>query len=401
MKNLEFNPIYLPVMESSHFYKILYGGRGSGKSYFVSDFLVILLASTPGRNLLALRKTKTHVRGSVFMGLLNSIQKLGLSKSVKVDKTTMVITFRNKNQIKCEGLDNAVNLKSMNFENGCSISDVWFEEAEQLSKADMETIDFSVRKGDPPQVILTFNPINKNMWIYKEFIERQALRGDTFVLRTSYLDNKFISEHFVKRMEALKRADPERYNVVGLGNFGNVEGIVYKNYKVQKNTHADEWFDSICYGFDFGFNDPMALVKLGFKDSCIYVLDELYVNNVTGDQFADLMELQGIPKTAPIYCDHQKEYIATIERHGYTDLRLAQKKNKEKWIYHTSSHNIYIDPKCENILKEIGVYKWIMDPSGRVLNKVSDGFDHALDAMLYGARPWVTEKMMVSPEVSW
>lgn len=382
-----FNEVYIPAMESNKRYKVIFGGRGSGKSRWASDFLVYLYLTVPNRNCLALRRTAKSSRTSTFNYIRSCISRWRLTEYVKINMQMMTFTFPNGNQIICSGLDDADKLKSIMFENGCDLSDIWFEEGDQIDLESFQTMDFTLR-GKNPQIIFTFNPVNKQNWIYKEFFEKTI--EDAFILRTNYLDNKFLNKEFIERMERLKQEDPELYEIIGLGNWGNLRDIVYKNYEIKKIPLTDEYYDYIYYGLDFGWNDPNALIKVGIKDQEIYILDEIYVSEVTDDELFEIMnDTYKIPLNALIFADHEPAKQARLMKLGYRNIVNAKKTDKESAVNQLSRKKIYINPDCENFIKEISMYRWRKDAHGNIMEKLTDGNDHLMDAMLYALRDWL------------
>ena len=395
-KNIEVLPAYVPLFESTCKYNVLYGGRGSGKSYAISDCIAILYSTSPGRNMLALRRYGNTVKNSVYNDLASAISRLGLKRFVKINKTERTFTFSNGNQIVCGGLDDGDKWKSLRFENG-DLSDIWFEEADQITEKSLNDIVLTMRGNvDNKKIFISFNPTTKNHWLYKRFFEVQD--DDVLTLQTCYLDNPYCSKDIVEELEKLKVRDPDLYYVIGLGNWGVLKDTVYRNYKVQQITLEESYYDSIMYGLDFGYNDPCCCLKVGFKDGNVYVLDELYKSYLIQEELYDLMlnDLQ-VPYSAIIKEDHEKDRIADLKRRGYKYIGLAEKTNKENAVVLLSSKNIYIHPNCVNTIREIGFYRWRKDPStDEPIEKLEDGNDHTLDALLYACRDWLKNQKNVS-----
>ena len=395
-KNIEVLPAYVPLFESTKKYNVLYGGRGSGKSYAISDCIAILYSTSPGRNMLALRRYGNTVKNSVYNDLASAISRLGLKRFVKINKTERTFTFSNGNQIVCGGLDDGDKWKSLRFENG-DLSDIWFEEADQITEKSLNDIVLTMRGNvDNKKIFISFNPTTKNHWLYKRFFEVQD--DDVLTLQTCYLDNPYCSKDIVEELEKLKVRDPDLYYVIGLGNWGVLKDTVYRNYKVQQITLEESYYDSIMYGLDFGYNDPCCCLKVGFKDGNVYVLDELYKSYLIQEELYDLMlnDLQ-VPYSAVIKADHEKDRIADLKRRGYKYIGLAEKTNKENAVVLLSSKNIYIHPNCVNTIREIGFYRWRKDPStDEPIEKLEDGNDHTLDALLYACRDWLKNQKNVS-----
>ena len=50
-------------------------------------------------------------------------------------------------------------------------------------------------------------------------------------MTTNYLCNEWLDEADKKVFERMKKNNPRRYQVAGLGNWGIVDGLVYENWK--------------------------------------------------------------------------------------------------------------------------------------------------------------------------
>lgn len=386
-----FNEVYIPIMSSRHRYKVIGGGRGSGKSRFTSDFLVFLYLKMANRNCLALRKTAKSCRTSVYNYIKSCISRWGLQDLVEINIQMMTFTFPNGNQIICGGLDDADKLKSIQFKNGADLTDVWFEEGDQINYKDFETLDFTLR-GENPQVIFTFNPVSKQNWIYKYFWEKQ--QDNTLRMITNYTQNRFLNKDFIKRMEKLKQDDPELYKIIGLGEWGNLKDIVYRRFEVEDFTKNEDYYDTILWGLDLGFNDPCALVKVGVKDSELYVLDEIYIGDSDSEELFDLMKnTYNVPLNALIQCDHMPMIQARLRKLGYKNIVNAIKTNKEQAVFQLSCMKIHVHSDCVNFIKEISTYRWLKDANGNIIDKLIDGNDHLMDSFLYACRPYLDRKV--------
>ena len=95
--------------------------------------------------------------------------------------------------------------------------------------------------------------------------------------------NEFLDEADLRVFERMKRDNPKRYKVAGLGNWGIVEGLIFENWKEEffKLEDIQKKHPNLksAFGFDFGYtNDPSALF-CGFIDiqnKKLYVWDEMY-----------------------------------------------------------------------------------------------------------------------------
>ena len=138
-----------------------------------------------------------------------------------INTSNMLIECRsNNNQIIFRGVNDdkqREKLKSITFKRG-KLTDVWIEEATELTQADLEIIDDRLRgelpEGQFYQIRMTFNPVNKNHWIKKVFFDIPD--DNVLTHHSTYLMNRFIDDAYRQRMERRKIVDPEGYKIYGL-----------------------------------------------------------------------------------------------------------------------------------------------------------------------------------------
>lgn len=230
-----FNEVYKPILydKKKRRYNVLYGGAGSGKSVFVGQYIVLKLLQEKGHTFLVCRKVARTLRNSVFALFKQIIVDWGLYKYVKINKSDMTITFPNGNTIIFAGLDDVEKLKSI------ITTGIWIEEASEVSQEDFLQLDIRLRGKTKfvKQIFITFNPISAQHWLKSYFFDKnnvKALRSgvifaddDLIVLKSTYLDNKFIEENYKRVLESKKETDINFYNVYALGEWGIVSNNVF------------------------------------------------------------------------------------------------------------------------------------------------------------------------------
>lgn len=218
------NEIFYPLYTNNSRYLVLMGGGGSGKSVFATQKIIYRMISEqgsgkkPAHRILVLRKVAKTLRDSVFAELCNSIRQWGLSPLFKIPSgrsSELYIRCHNGNEIIFAGLDDVEKLKSIQ-----GVTNIWIEEASELDAGDFRQLDIRLRGSTLyyKQIILTFNPIDINHWLKKEFFDVQKARSTT--LRTNYLNNRFLDEAAIQVLLAFKDLDPYYYSVYALGEWG-------------------------------------------------------------------------------------------------------------------------------------------------------------------------------------
>lgn len=233
-----FNKSYYPLLENDSRYLILYGGSGSGKSYFIAERYIYRLLTASKRNLLVVRNTGRSNRDSTFALLCQIINSWNLDKLFKVNKSDLRIQCINGNEIAFSGLDDVEKLKSVTFSTG-ELTDIWVEEASEIIESDFNQLDIRLRgKGQKKQIVLSFNPIDINHWIKRRFIDDPA--DNVTVHHSTYLDNEFIDDDYRKLLESYKEKDPYYYQVYCLGDWGVLGTSIFDSARIAERLKVLE-----------------------------------------------------------------------------------------------------------------------------------------------------------------
>jgi phage terminase large subunit len=351
-------------------YVVLKGSAGSGKSMDTAQNYILRLMQDPGRNLVCVRKADVTNRDSTFAELQGAIFRMFgdvYDRYWKINASNMVMECRlNRNQIIFRGTNDdrqREKLKSITFKRG-KLTDVWIEEATELTQADFEIIDDRLRGELPPgqfyQIRMTFNPVSAHHWIKKQFFDRQD--PDVFTHHSTYRDNRFIDEAYYRRMERRKEVDPEGYQIYGLGEWGEIGGLILKNYVVEEFDRSPERFDYMVNAQDFGFNHANCIGEVGFKDGDLYLCRELYVYEMDTEEIIALAAGK-FNKGLRMWCDSaEPDRIKMWQKAGYRAKGVKKEPNSvHAQIDYLKQHRIHIHPSCVNTIKEIQQWKWKKD----------------------------------------
>lgn len=394
---IQSNKAFSEVHRSKKRYIALKGSAGSGKSVDTAQQYLIRLLKDKGRNLVCIRKSDVTNRDSTYAELTGAIYRLGLEKYFECRLSPLQIRCINGNMIIFRGVNDEKQrekLKSITFQKG-KLTDVWIEEATELTQSDFEIIDDRLRgnlpKGQFYQIKMTFNPVNKNHWIKKQFFDRQD--ENTLTCHSSYLDNRFIDDAYKARMQRRKEVDPDGYRIYGLGDWGEIGGLVLKNWEVADISQNANDYDDVAIGQDFGFNHANAILQLAIKDDDIYILKEIYVYEKDTSEIIDIADKMDL--VGKMWCDSaEPDRIKTWKKAGYkaegvTKEKTTKQKYQATQIDWLKRRKIYIHPSCVNTKREIEQWKWKKDEqSGKYLDEPVPFFDDAMAALRYGIEDW-------------
>lgn len=396
-------------------YRICKGSRASKKSKTSALWFITSLMQYPQANLLVVRKSYRTLKDSCFAELKWAIKRLQVEDFWEYRLNPLEMTYKPTGQkIYFRGLDDPLKITSITVSVGC-LCWLWIEEAYEITKeSDFETINESIRgevpKGLFKQITITFNPWNERHWLKKRFFDNPD--EETLAMTTNYMCNEWLDKSDLAVFEAMKKNNPRRYRVAGLGEWGIVDGLIYENWKEEPFTimnkaeyeKAEEkpanvvFADNLksAYGLDFGYtNDPSAFF-VGFLDVAnkkLYVYDEFYEKGLSNKAIKDKIVSMGYAK-AKITAD-SAEPKSIDELKGY-NLRVSPAKkgrdsimNGVQWI---QDLEIIIHPRCVNFLTEISNYTWDKDKFGNKINRPIDDFNHLMDSMRYALEQFIKNR---------
>lgn len=408
--NVQMNPGFAEVDRSRKRYIVMKGSAGSGKSVDTAQHYILRLMKDKGRNLVAMRKSDISNRDSTFAELTGALYRMFGDKYDaywQVNKSPMMLTFKpNGNQIIFRGMNDdrqREKLKSITFPKG-KLTDIWLEESTEFTQADLEIIDDRLRgelpEGQFYQIRMTFNPVNKNHWIKKVFFDIPD--DNVLTHHSTYLGNRFIDDAYKARMERRKLVDPEGYQIYGLGEWGEIGGLILHNWEVKEISQNPSDYDDFAVGQDFGFNHADAILSCGIKDDDIYIIKEIYEFEKDTSELIEMAKSYDVPRNKQMWCDSaEPDRIKMWQKAGYTRAKGVDKggsqgsvKAQIDWL---KQRKIYIHPSCVNAIKELQQWKWKKDErTGDYLDEPVPFQDDAMAALRYAIEGWRKKKAWLS-----
>ena len=285
------------LLGSDSRYFIISGGRGSGKSYSINSFLVLLTYEV-GHVILFTRFTLTSAHISIIPEFIDKIETAGLHNDFYITKDEIVNT-KTGSKILFRGIKTSMGTQTANLKSLAGVTTWVLDEAEELNDEEIfDKIDYSIRHNvKQNRVILILNPATKEHFIYKRFFEQKEVqegstlvKKDTTYIHSSYLDNyKNLSESFLDQIKQIKLNNPKKYEHVILGGWlDKAEGVVFTNWKFGA-FNPDNLQTS--FGQDYGFSiDPTTLVEVAIdrKQKRIYLKEHLYKPKLTTSEIAHI-----------------------------------------------------------------------------------------------------------------
>ena len=382
-------------------YKVIKGSRASKKSKTTALWIIYNMMKYKNANTLVVRKVFRTLKDSCYSDLRWAINRFQVQDYWEFKESPLEITYKPTGQkILFRGFDDPLKITSISVSVG-SLCWCWIEEAYELTdETAFNMLDESIRGvvEEPlfKQIIISFNPWNERHWLKGRFFDK--VDDNILALTTNYQCNEWLDDADKKLFEDMKKNNPRRYQVAGLGNWGIVDGLVYENWQelefdwreiLNKRQKA-----KAVFGLDFGYtNDPAAFFCgiLDQEQKEIYVFDEIYQKGMQNTAIYNNIEKLGFKKEIIVADSAEPKSIDHLKGLGLYRIK-ASKKGKDSinaGIQFIQDFKIFIHPRCVNFLTEISNYAWDKDKFGKAVNKPIDDFNHLMDAMRYALEDYM------------
>ena len=351
------------------------GGARSSKSYSICQVLLNKFFHEKNIQILVTRKTLPALKITQLKLILEMIEEWGYSKLIQHNKSDRTIKYK-KNLIYYTGLDDPIKIRSSewNYE--------WLEEANEFTYEDFiicKTRLSAKNKNGKNKMYLSFNPTDVD-----GYINQKVKNNDNVLLiHSTYADNPFLSQDYIELLESLKEQDINFYKVYALGQYAELTGKIYNNYKIVNVEQFPSEFEEVIYGLDFGYNAPTGLIKIGFKDNVVYLQELLYVTKKTNAELIELLKDLKLSKTDYIYCDSaEPNRIEEIVKAGFKLCQSSDKSVKDG-IDYCKRLELISSEENVNLNDEFKQYSYKKDKDGNIIDEPIKFRDHLLDAMRY------------------
>jgi phage terminase, large subunit, PBSX family len=285
-------------------YKIIRGGRGSGKSWGVARALLLQGRASKLR-ILCTREVQKSIKDSVHRLLSDQIAALGLESFYEVLEAE--IRGKNGTSFVFAGLASHTIDTVKSFE-GCDR--VWVEEGHAVKKRSWDVLIPTIRK-DGSEIWVTYNPELETDETHQRFLTSD---DDTEVVEMNFTDNPWFSPVLEKERIKCQQRTPEDYDNIWLGKCKPaVAGAIYYNEVVK--MEAEKRVCNLPYDpmlkvhviFDLGWNDAMAIILVQRSASELRLIEYIEDSHRTLDSYsADLKDKRY--NWGDVYLPHDGEH---------------------------------------------------------------------------------------------
>lgn len=394
---------------------LVFGGRGIGKSYLASTWLVKNALKYPGTRWRAVGRTWGEVRAILAegpSGVRATVERLGVEDLLhggswatayrRAPGDTMV-RFANGSEISFASAEKPDALRGFNG-HGAVADEVAF-----WDEASWDNLVLGIRlplpDGAPARIIATTTPNGQN-WLWSRYIKAAPTPGVVFIgggdmppsRPPSTYDNVFLDEGFTRAVRArYEGTDLGRQELYG--DFLSFSGAIFKGLgdKVARRN-GEPWptpgdCDEVIAGQDLGTEHPSALVVLARRGETWHAVAEVVKPAATEDDWhRDIAPTLELWKPTRIYSDRNFPQTTTAQQRRGLPVVLADKgpgsvldgiRAIQSWL---SGGKLIIDPEaCPTLWRQLAGYRWQTGTDGNPLvpERPVKADDDAPDALRY------------------
>jgi len=356
------------IMKMEQRIRAVPGGTSASKTISILIYLIARAQSDKAITLTSVvSESFPHLRRGAERDFLNIMQKQGYYKDKLWDKTNHTYTFETGSRIEFFSADSPDKLR------GARRDRLFINEANNVPFDAFEQLEVRTKEF----VYLDWNPTNE-FWYYSDVRDD---RDDVEECTLTYKDNEALDEKIVESIEQ-RRNRKGWWQVYGLGMLGEVEGKIYKDWKILDKIPDEAKL--IRKGMDFGYsNDPTSIVDI-YKWNGAYIIDEItFRKGLSNKQIADILLIDE-NNTLTVADSAEPKSIDEIRAYGANIIGCKKGRDSvNQGIQLVQDQRIFMTKRSINVIKEYRNYLWLTDKNGKVLNVPEPGFDHAMDAVRY------------------
>ena len=363
------------ILKLNKFVKGIQGGTSAGKTFGILPILINKACKQPLLEISVVAESIPHLKRGAMKDFKKIMNETGRWFDIRWNATDFKYSFANGSQIEFFSADNDAKLR------GARRDILYMNECNNMTFHAYTELASRTKQN----VYLDWNPTNE-FWYHKELMND----SDVDFLIINYKDNEACPEsalNFIlkaKEKSTTSKFWDNWYKVYGLGQIGNLEGVIFDNWKQIDKIPIDAKL--IGRGMDFGFtNDPTTCIDI-YEYNNEFIFDErIYKTGLTNPDIWREFKTLGIDNN--IYTIADSAEPKSIKELSSLGMRvIGAEKGKDSILFgiqRIQEKKFNVTSGSLNLIKELRAYTWAVDKEGNKLNKPIDNFNHAIDAIRY------------------
>lgn len=324
------------ALDPKYRYIFIRGGRSSGKSHEVANYLAERSFCEKDLKIVGLREVQKSIDKSSKSLVDQKIKDMGLTEQYKSVQSEIrkgnddgLFYFQGMNDLTAD------NIKSLE---GFKVA--WFEEAQNSTRNTLRTLRPTIR-AEGSQIIFTWNPKFPEDAI-DEFCNQMRGEPDCLIIHVNYEDNPFLTKEVLREVEIDQKNNPEDFGHIWLGEYDtSFHGHYYAKLLEEAKTEGRIGRVPKKTGVDY-----MTVWDLGRSDATA-----IWVAQIVGLEVRVVDYIQDNFKDLDYFADWVKDS-------GYNDAT---------WLPHDAAHSrLGMKGSIEDQLKTMGIKNVRVLPTGSV-----------------------------------
>ena len=349
--------------------KVVCGGTSAGKTFGINCVLIDKAQSNKNLKIEIVSESFPHLEGGSIADFKKILIERNYWKDDRWNGTKHFYTFETGSVIQFTSVDN------IGKAHGPRRDILFINEGPYLDW----NIVLQLIQRTSGDIWIDFNPTTE-FWYYTEI--KDKMEHDFITL--TYLDNEGIPQS-VKEFIESRKGNRQWWQVYGLGQLGEVEGKIYRDWKIIEELphEARLW----RRGLDFGYSvDPTVIVAIYEYNGGFIIDEELYQKGLSNKGIADFLLNQ--EACLVIGDSAEPKSIDEVASYGIS-IMGAQKGpgSVQQGIQWVQGQKISVTARSLKTITAYRNYLWDMDKNGKNLQIPDDSiheWSNPMDAIRYG-----------------
>ena len=362
------------ILKLSKRLRCVSGGTSASKTISIILYLIAMAQSDKKATLTSVvSESFPHLKRGVMRDFLMILENHNYYKDTNWNRTDYTYTFETGSKIEFFSADQPDKVR------GPRRDRLFINEANNIPYQAFDQLE--VRTKD--FIFLDWNPVCE-FWFYTEI---QGKRNDYEFITLTYKDNEALDKNIIQSIEQRKN-NKSWWQVYGLGQLGEIEGKIYKDWKIIDDIPHEARL--IRRGLDFGFtNDPSVIVDIYYFNGG-YIIDELcYQKGLSNKAIYDVLSANGLQGVLTIADSAEPKSIDEIKSYGANIIGAVKGQGSVmRGIQYVQSLPISITKRSIKTLQAYRNYLFAQDKlTGRFINEPDDTiheWSNPMDAIRYG-----------------
>jgi phage terminase large subunit len=352
-------------------YIVNQGGTSSSKTYSILQLLILIAARRKGLHISVVSESLPHLKRGALRDFTNILNAEGLYSDTMHNKSNNTFTI-GQSTIEFFSADVSSKLR------GARRDILFINECNNITYSSFQELAIRTKLC----TFLDYNPVSE-FWVHTELLN-DTTRKIEFI-KSTYRDNELLDKNILSDIESRKERDPNWWKVYGEGEIGNLQGVIFSNYKIVSSVPESP---KQIIGIDFGFsNDPTSVVLITYSDGELYIDELCYRTQMTNADIAKLILSDDNLKKCVCVCDSaEPKSIHELQLAGVRAIPAEKGADSVRSGIDTLlQYRMNITQRSVNAIKEFRNYRWKVDKDGKSMNVPVDFWNHCIDAVRYAS----------------